>query len=271
MRSIQIALIARYAALRGDRIQRLSHTIEPARGLGSWPEYFRRPAFTWIKSGAAFGSGAKSRRPPSTRSADRPRAPPPRAPHRKERRRRGDAAARPTRGRRTPSAAAGRETESAPRSARRQATTHKPDKSARWAKPSHNTVAAASLASPPPIQPRLKKTKTTASTRAAAAACDNASAALMPVMAASTAKPATRISETRLAIVIVNRSLEAANAITAGNNVNLIASVSMSMAMPQGRWSSMGFTPPQVESGLAPSARKRRKSERAPAAAGALS
>src|SRR5208282_2016574 len=33
MRSIQIALIARYAALCGDRIQRLSHTIEPARGL----------------------------------------------------------------------------------------------------------------------------------------------------------------------------------------------------------------------------------------------
>ena len=42
MRSIQIALIARYAALGGDRIQRLSHTIEPTRGLGSWSEYFRQ-------------------------------------------------------------------------------------------------------------------------------------------------------------------------------------------------------------------------------------
>jgi hypothetical protein len=36
-----------------------------------------------------------------------------------------------------------------------------------------------------------------------------------------------RTSETRLAIVIVNRSLEAAKAMTAGNNVNRIASDSM--------------------------------------------
>ena len=35
------------------------------------------------------------------------------------------------------------------------------------------------------------------------------------------------MSETRLAIVIVNRSLDAANAIIAGNNVNLTASISM--------------------------------------------
>jgi hypothetical protein len=35
------------------------------------------------------------------------------------------------------------------------------------------------------------------------------------------------MSETRLAIVIVKRSLEAANAIIAGNNVNLIASLNM--------------------------------------------
>jgi hypothetical protein len=35
------------------------------------------------------------------------------------------------------------------------------------------------------------------------------------------------MSEIRLAIVIVKRSLEAANAIIAGNNVNLIASLSM--------------------------------------------
>ena len=106
MRSIQIALIARYAALCGDRIQRLSPTIEPARGLGSRLEYFRRPAFAWIKSGPAFGSGAKCRRPPSTRSVDRREAPPPRAPHRRERHRRGGATAQPTPGRRTRSGAA---------------------------------------------------------------------------------------------------------------------------------------------------------------------
>jgi hypothetical protein len=38
-----------------------------------------------------------------------------------------------------------------------------------------------------------------------------------------------RTSETRLAIVIVNRSLDAAKAMTAGNKVNLIASDSMTV------------------------------------------
>ena len=49
----------------------------------------------------------------------------------------------------------------------------------------------------------------------------------MPLSSASSAKPPIRISETRLAIVIVNRSLDAAKAIIAGNSVNLITSVSM--------------------------------------------
>jgi hypothetical protein len=35
----------------------------------------------------------------------------------------------------------------------------------------------------------------------------------------------------------------------------------MSMATPQGRWLSMGFTLPQVESELAPTPRKRRKAK----------
>jgi hypothetical protein len=41
---------------------------------------------------------------------------------------------------------------------------------------------------------------------------------LIPVASARAKKPATRISETRFEMVIVNRSLEAANAIRAGNS-----------------------------------------------------
>ncbi len=46
-------------------------------------------------------------------------------------------------------------------------------------------------------------------------------------MTASTKKPAIRISETRLEIVIEKRSLEAAKAIIAGNRSSLMASASM--------------------------------------------
>ena len=53
------------------------------------------------------------------------------------------------------------------------------------------------------------------------------SASGMPHMTARTKKPAIRISETRLEIVIVIRSLEAAKAISAGNSSNLIASATM--------------------------------------------
>jgi hypothetical protein len=55
-------------------------------------------------------------------------------------------------------------------------------------------------------------------------------AELIPESIASATKPATRTSETRLAIVMVKKSLHAANAIIAGNSVNLIAS--MTMASP---------------------------------------
>ena len=53
------------------------------------------------------------------------------------------------------------------------------------------------------------------------------SAAACPVITASTKKPAISISEIRLEIVMVRRSLEAAKAISAGNSSNLIASASM--------------------------------------------
>ena len=51
--------------------------------------------------------------------------------------------------------------------------------------------------------------------------------ALIPVSNASSTKPPTRINDTRLAMVIVKRSLDAAKAIMAGNNVNPITSVNM--------------------------------------------
>src|SRR5262245_44536356 len=47
----------------------------------------------------------------------------------------------------------------------------------------------------------------------------------MPVTRASAKNPTTRTSETRFEIVIVKRSLDAANAIMAGNSKSLIASV----------------------------------------------
>ena len=46
---------------------------------------------------------------------------------------------------------------------------------------------------------------------------------------ASTKKPPTSTSETRLEIVMVSRSLEAAKAISAGNNSNLSASTSIAV------------------------------------------
>jgi hypothetical protein len=43
-------------------------------------------------------------------------------------------------------------------------------------------------------------------------------------------KPATRASDTRFEIVMVSRSLQAANAINAGNNISLIVSASMAVS-----------------------------------------
>ena len=45
-------------------------------------------------------------------------------------------------------------------------------------------------------------------------------------------KPPTRISDTRLAMVMVKRSLDAAKAINAGNSVSLITSVNMTSEYP---------------------------------------
>src|SRR5580698_5135610 len=53
------------------------------------------------------------------------------------------------------------------------------------------------------------------------------SCAPIPVSRARTKKPPTRINDTRFAIVIVNRSLKAANASMTGNSVSLITSINM--------------------------------------------
>ena len=55
---------------------------------------------------------------------------------------------------------------------------------------------------------------------------------LMPVTSASSTKPAASASDSRLEMVMVNRSLEAANAIKAGNSRSLIASNTMSGEFP---------------------------------------
>ena len=52
-------------------------------------------------------------------------------------------------------------------------------------------------------------------------------AKLMPVTRVSRKKPPASASESRFEMVMVKRSLEAANAIRAGNSKSLIASVSM--------------------------------------------
>src|SRR5215831_8615229 len=94
-------------------------------------------------------------------------------------------------------------------------------------KPSHSAIAAQSLASPPPIQRHAKKTNAAARTAMPAARCETRTAPLKPPSTATTANPATRTSEMRLAIVMVKRSLAAANAIVAGNSVSPIASLNM--------------------------------------------
>ena len=53
----------------------------------------------------------------------------------------------------------------------------------------------------------------------------------MPVTIVSRKKPPARLSESRLEMVMVRRSLEAANAIRAGNRKSLIASISMVLSL----------------------------------------
>ena len=58
---------------------------------------------------------------------------------------------------------------------------------------------------------------------------------LMPIITAMRPKPATRINDTRFEIVMVKRSLEAANDISAGNRINVAAFASMTTNSLTGR------------------------------------
>jgi hypothetical protein len=62
---------------------------------------------------------------------------------------------------------------------------------------------------------------------AAAPAWARTSVAAIPLINASAKKPPTRTIDTRLEIVMVSRSLEAANAIIVGNSINLTESMIM--------------------------------------------
>ncbi len=85
----------------------------------------------------------------------------------------------------------GAKLDQSPKSARRRAATHRPDNRRDGQSPSHSAVAAASLASPPPIQPQAKQTKATHEhRRAAASTCDSTSAPLIPLSSASSGKTA---------------------------------------------------------------------------------
>jgi len=97
----------------------------------------------------------------------------------------------------------------------------------RLPKPSHSAIAAENLASPPPIQRHAKQTNAAPRTATPAPRCETRTAPLKPPSTATTANPATRMSEMRLAMVMVKRSLAAANAIAAGNSVSPIASLNM--------------------------------------------
>ena len=103
-------------------------------------------------------------------------------------------------------AAAERGTGSAAASARRRTATHRADSRAGDRSRATARSAAASLASPPPIQPRAKKTKATARTRARRPHASRTSCAAHAGRSAQAAKkPATRTSDTRLEIVIVKQ------------------------------------------------------------------
>src|SRR5262249_4210948 len=80
------------------------------------------------------------------------------------------------------------------------------------------------------MTPRANKPNAATSTTQPAARCESTSAALTPPIAASATKPPTRISDTRLEMVMVSRPLEAANAIIAGNSASLRASATMTMS-----------------------------------------
>src|SRR5262249_1956444 len=122
------------------------------------------------------------------------------------------------------------ETKTRPRATPRRRSDGKMRWGKGWWSRSHRAVAAASLASPPPMTPRANRLNAATRTTQPAARCESTSAALTPPIAVSAAKPPTRISDTRLEMVMVRRSLEAANAIIAGNSVSLRASATIIMS-----------------------------------------
>src|SRR5262249_44258461 len=86
---------------------------------------------------------------------------------------------------------------------------------------------AASLASPPPIQPMAKQPKATARTMHPAPTCQSIVPPLIPMTRANRRKPPMRISDTRFEIVMVKRSLDAAKAIIAGKSTSPSAVATM--------------------------------------------
>ena len=83
-------------------------------------------------------------------------------------------------------------------------------KSRRRSQPIHSVVAAASLASPPPIQPMANMPKVAASTADPQARWTAKSPGDKPANSANGRKTRTNAMEMRLEIVIVNRSDRAA-------------------------------------------------------------
>src|SRR5690606_27846470 len=90
--------------------------------------------------------------------------------------------------------------------------------------PIHSAVAASSFASPPPMAPSANSEKVTESTRPAAAKCQPYVAQSMPVIGATIANVAIRISDTRLAMVIESMSETAAKTMQKGKTTKISAS-----------------------------------------------
>ena len=108
-------------------------------------------------------------------------------------------------------------------SAGRRTATHRPDR------PSDGRNRARARSQPRAWRRRRRSSRAQRrrrprpAPRPAAPICDRMTVGLMPMTKAITKKPATRISDTRFEIVMVRRSLEAANAISAGNSISLMA------------------------------------------------
>jgi hypothetical protein len=86
--------------------------------------------------------------------------------------------------------------------------------------PSHTAVAAASLASPPPTQPRLNITNASASIAKAQDMLRRISAAGTPSDAARIRYPSARLTQIRLGMVKVKRSIDADRAMSPGKKAS---------------------------------------------------